>query len=62
MSKAKTKVAPHVFTPDADLADPRLSVQVCRTCQLVGKPGDSHHTMPEPVPDVAGLAAGEGAS
>jgi hypothetical protein len=65
VSKPKTSVTPHVHVIDQDVpADPLATgdplPRVCRTCQLVGVPGDSHHTMPDPVPDAAGLAAGEG--
>lgn len=60
MSKPKTAVTQHVFVLDPETpGDPISGEQVCR-CGLVGRPGDGHHTMPDPVPDVAGLAAGEG--
>jgi hypothetical protein len=52
MSRAKSKVAPHVHQADPDTpADPVSGDQVCRSCRLVGRPGDAHHTMPDPVPD-----------
>jgi hypothetical protein len=60
VSKPKTTVTPHPFQADPKTpGDPISGDQVCR-CGLVGRAGDSHHTMPDPVPDVAGLAAGEG--
>lgn len=63
MTRAKTKVAPHVFVADQDVpADPldRTGRRVCRDCQLPGLPDDAHHAMPDPVPDAATRAAGEG--
>lgn len=59
MSKPKTKVTPHVFTDDPDLADPRMGVQVCGACGLVGKPDDARHTLPAAVPDAQSRAAGD---
>jgi hypothetical protein len=59
MARVKSKVKPHVFVAAPDLSDPRMDVHVCSKCRLVGQPGDSHHTMPEPVPDAASAAAGE---
>lgn len=61
MTRAKPK-PPHVHVADPDVPpDPldRSGRRVCRTCHLVGRPGDAHHTMPEPVPDVRQYAAGE---
>lgn len=60
MSRAKSKVAPHVHQADQDLPpDPISGDQACARCHLVGRPGDAHHTMPEPVPDAQSAAAGE---
>jgi hypothetical protein len=62
MSRAKTKVKPHVHVVDQDVpADPLDTTgrRACRTCHLVGRPGDAHHTMPAPIPDAASAAAGE---
>ena len=59
MSRVKSKVPPHVFVAAPDLSDPRMGVTVCRKCGLVGQPGDSHHDMPDPIPDAASAAAGE---
>ncbi|WP_106330946.1 hypothetical protein [Actinoplanes italicus] len=55
----KTKVTPHPFVDNPDLSDPRMNIHVCRNCGLVGQPGDTHHTMPDAVPDVMSAAAGE---
>jgi hypothetical protein len=58
----RSKVTPHVFQPDPDVPpDPlsRNAREVCRTCHLLGQPGDAHHTMPEPVEDAQSRAAGE---
>lgn len=60
MSKPKTQVTQHPFLADPDLADPRMGVQVCTRCRLVGRAGDSHHDMPAAVPDGQSRAAGEG--
>lgn len=49
---------PHPFRPDLSLPPDAKGRQVCQ-CGLVGKPGDGHHTLPEPTPDVRELAAGE---
>lgn len=57
MSHPKRK--PHPFQRDPDVpADPITGAEVCR-CDLVGRPGDAHHDMPDPVPDAASAAAGE---
>ena len=55
---------PHVFIPDPDLPPDPLDrrkppARVCRECALLGRPGDAHHDMPDPVPDAASAAAGE---
>jgi hypothetical protein len=56
---AQHRVCGGIFTPDPDMPDePFTGRKTCR-CGLVGQPGDTHHTVPEPVPDVRGLAAGE---
>ena len=63
MKPPKSKVAPHPFAPDPDVpADPLSGKRACRVpgCRLMGEPGDAHHTMPEPIPDAASAAAGEG--
>lgn len=60
---SRRTMPPHPFNPDPDVpADPISGKRACRTpgCHLMGEPGDAHHTMPDPVPDAAGLAAGEG--
>jgi hypothetical protein len=58
---SRQKPAPHVHVADPDTpGDPITGDQVCRTCHLVGRPGDAHHAMPEPVADAASAAAGEG--
>jgi hypothetical protein len=48
--------APHVHVADPDLpADPLdrrdPPARVCVTCGVLGRPGDTRHTMPDPVPD-----------
>lgn len=62
MTRAKPaahRVCGGIFTPDPDMpAEPFTGRKTCR-CGLVGKPGDAHHTAPEPTPDVRGLAAGD---
>lgn len=58
MSKPKTKVPPHVFAANLEIPPDRDGRQVCR-CGLIGEPGDSHHTMPEPAPDAQSRAAGD---
>jgi hypothetical protein len=65
VTRQKPKPAPHVHVADPDLPPDPLDrrvppARVCRTCRLVGRPGDTRHTMPEPVADVASAAAGEG--
>lgn len=61
MTRAKPTPHPHVVDPDVP-ADPtdRSGRRACLTCRLVGRPGDAHHAMPDPVPDAASAAAGEG--
>jgi hypothetical protein len=55
----KSRVRPHVYRPGpADEADAK-GRRACEDCHLIGEPGDQHHTLPPPVPDVASLAAGE---
>jgi len=65
VSRAKSKVPPHVFVADPDVPPDPLDTtgrRVCaaKGCHLPGAPGDSRHTMPDPVPDVRQYAAGEG--
>lgn len=59
---AKTR-PPHVFVADPDLPPHPADLErrsVCAVCHLLGEPGDTHHTMPDPPEqDVRGLAAGE---
>jgi hypothetical protein len=59
MARAKTKVKPHPFVANPDLSDPRRGITVCGSCRLIGQPGDSHHTMPSPIPDAMSAAAGD---
>jgi hypothetical protein len=48
-----------IFTPDLTVpADPLTGELTCR-CQLTGKPGDAHHTVPVVDVDVQQRAAGE---
>ena len=47
---------PHVFVADPDLPPDPLDrrkppARVCVHCGLLGRPGDAHHTMPDPEPD-----------
>jgi hypothetical protein len=59
VSKPKTAVPPHPFQADPETpGDPISGEQVCR-CGLVGRPGDGHHTMPDPMPDAQSRAAGD---
>lgn len=59
MKPAQHRVCGGIFKPDPDLpADPITGELTCR-CQLKGKAGDAHHTLPEPQVDAASLAAGE---
>lgn len=56
MSRAKPTGRPHLFQPGpASEADQNGRV-ACRRCQLVGEPGDAHHTLPV-VPEQAAVAA-----
>jgi hypothetical protein len=51
---AQHRICGGIFTPDPEMpAEPFTGRKTCR-CGLVG-----HHTVPEPTPDVRGLAAGE---
>lgn len=64
MTRAKTKPAPHVHVADPDVpADPldqrTPPARSCRACGRMSRPGDAHHTMPDPQPDVRQYAAGE---
>jgi hypothetical protein len=65
VTRQKPKPAPHVHVADPDLPpdpydrrDP--PARACLDCGRMSRPGDTHHTMPEPVADVASAAAGEG--
>jgi hypothetical protein len=58
MTRAKSALPPHIFTPDPDIPADMNGNRVCR-CGLVGKPGDAHHTLPEPPDDARSRAAGE---
>jgi hypothetical protein len=50
---------PHLFVADPDVPPDQSGRATCR-CQLVGEPGDAHHTLPDaPVRDVQQLRAGE---
>lgn len=58
MSRAKSTVPPHPFRVDPHTpADPVTGAGVCGRCHLVGRPGDSHHNMPDPQPDGPSAAA-----
>lgn len=60
MSRAKTRVSPHLFVPPPPGEVDLNGRGACGWCQLVGAPGDTHHTLPEaPVEDGQRLAAGE---
>lgn len=48
----KTRPAPHPFAADPDLPADINGREVCRRCNLVGRPGDAHHAMPN-VPEQA---------
>jgi len=52
------RVCGGIFTPDPDVPADHNGLRVCR-CNLLGQPGDAHHTLPPPVPDVQSLRAGE---
>lgn len=60
MTRVKPTGRPHLFVRDPELphAD-QFGRRVCRTCHLVGEPGDAHHAMPAAVEDARSLAAGE---
>jgi hypothetical protein len=52
VTRTKPKPAPHVHVADPDTpGDPITGDQVCSRCRLVGRPGDAHHAMPDPIPD-----------
>jgi hypothetical protein len=58
VSRAKSKVTPHVRVDDPDVpADPLHPERVLCRCGLPA--GHPSHTMPDPVSDVASAAAGE---
>jgi hypothetical protein len=57
--------SPHVFVADPDLPPDPLDrrkppARPCRDCGRMGRPDDAHHEMPDPMPDAASAAAGEG--
>jgi hypothetical protein len=61
VSAVKPTVVACAFVPDPDLPPDHQGRRVCARCHLVGRPGDSHHTMPAgPDEDARSLAAGEG--
>lgn len=61
MSKPKTTVRPHLFVPDPDVPPDTNGLGACAAqgCHLMGKPGDSRHTLPSAPDDVQRRAAGE---
>lgn len=62
MKPTKTHVTPHPFVADPELRPHPADLEqrgVCVTCHLVGKDGDAHHTLPEPIADARSAAAGE---
>lgn len=61
---SKPKPAPHVHVADPAIPPDPLDRSVpparsCTGCGRMSRPGDAHHTMPDPVPDAASAAAGE---
>lgn len=65
MSRAKTKAAPHVHVADPAIPPDPLDLRTpparsCTGCGRMSRPGDGNHTMPDPQPDAASAAAGEG--
>jgi hypothetical protein len=59
MTPAKSKVTPHLFRRDPQVPPDINGHGACAECHLIGQPGDTHHTLPEPVGDVRQLAAGD---
>jgi hypothetical protein len=59
VSRAKPTGRPHLFVADPDVPPDQSGRATCR-CQLVGEPGDAHHTLPVMSErDVQERAAGE---
>jgi hypothetical protein len=56
---AQHRVCGGIFTPDPAVPLDQKGRATCR-CQLVGVPGDAHHTLPDAPVDVQQLRAGEG--
>lgn len=59
MSRAKTKVVPHVFVTDPSVPPDQKGRGACVRCHLVGEAGYAHHDMPAAVPDAQSRAAGD---
>lgn len=55
MTPPKPRVRPHPFVADPTIPPDQSGRATCR-CQLVGEPGDAHHTLPV-VPEQAAVAA-----
>jgi hypothetical protein len=53
-AKPKTSVPPHLFVMDDDVPVDHLGRGACRRCHLIGRPGDTHHTMPD-IPEQAAV-------
>lgn len=61
MSRAKTRVPPHLFVPPPPGEVDLNGRGACGFCHLVLPEGDPRHTLPDaPVEDGQRLAAGEG--
>lgn len=56
MSRAKSKVAQHVFLRDPGVPPDSRGRGACSSCHLVGEPDDAHHTLPT-VPEQAQVRA-----
>jgi hypothetical protein len=44
--KPKPTIPAHLFVADPDVPPDQSGRATCR-CQLVGEPGDAHHTLPD---------------